>query len=244
MLAYASLVVICQTSLLALNTREMQVAYIDHSNFVGAPAEYISDNLFIQPIGRAESAFSAIIDSLTVGIQIWRLWVIYSATRYAFAIIILPTLLFLCFVVIATQLAITVIVTVLVVARLLRIRRVHINLMGTSDISKQYMSIVAMLVESYALESVWTLAALIALFQNTSAFTFFANCSNVVDVIAYLLVIYRVSTGRGWNRETERQMIRRSTYSTTAETVTPAPQALPATSSIVPNSVPLAHSAV
>ncbi|KAF9444769.1 hypothetical protein P691DRAFT_635524, partial [Macrolepiota fuliginosa MF-IS2] len=78
---------------------------------------------------------------------------------------------------------------------------------GASETSKQYMGIVAMLIESYALESAWTLTILILGFLgNTPAGTFFVDCDIAIEIIAYLLVIYRVSSGRGWNRQTGRQI--------------------------------------
>ncbi|KAF9446269.1 hypothetical protein P691DRAFT_648185, partial [Macrolepiota fuliginosa MF-IS2] len=162
MFAYASVVMICGIVFLALNTWMVQLSYIDHNTFPGAAEEYEVAYLFTRPGGITEGTFNIIIDVLTLGIQIWRLWVIYSTTRYAIAVIILPILLFLCYT-------------------------------GASEASKQYMGIVAMLIESYALESIWTIAALISeLLGNGPAGTFFASCDPAIEIIAYLLVIYRV----------------------------------------------------
>ncbi|KAF9443878.1 hypothetical protein P691DRAFT_632109, partial [Macrolepiota fuliginosa MF-IS2] len=98
-------------------------------------------------------------------------------------------------------------VTALIIGRLLLVHRRHINIMGTSETTKQYMGIVAMLIESYALESAWTFAILISGFLGNRAIAdFFVQCDAAIEIIAYLLVIYRVSSGRGWNRKTEQQM--------------------------------------
>ncbi|KAF9443154.1 hypothetical protein P691DRAFT_764551 [Macrolepiota fuliginosa MF-IS2] len=222
---YTSVVMICGIIFLALATRGAQLSYIDHNTFVGEPIEYQVTYLFSLPAGIAEDIFSTMIDILTLGIQIWRLWVIYSTTHYALAVIIFPLLLFLCFIAmdivsmvpwiqgqfilttsVVSQLAIEIFVTVLVIARLLA-HHVNYNFTGASEMSKQYMSIAAMLIESYALESAWTLAIIVSDFLgNVPAYTFFGDCDGAIEVIAYLLVIYRVSTGRGWNKRTEQQI--------------------------------------
>ncbi|KAF9443741.1 hypothetical protein P691DRAFT_778695 [Macrolepiota fuliginosa MF-IS2] len=274
MFAYASMVMICGIIFLALTTWVVQLAYIDHNTSLGAAMEYEGTFLFSQPGGIAVKSFNITIDALTLGIQIWRLWVIYGATRYAIAVIILPLLLFLCYIALGvmtivlgldgtqvellatqvtgtvSQLAIEIIVTVLIIGRLLVVRRRHINMMGVSENSKQYMGIVAMLIESYALESAWTLAALISQFlDNESAAVFLGNCDPPIEIIAYLLVIYRVSSGRGWNRQTERQIsglqfqVDRTTHSTTFEATMQNSQAPPG-ANIITSSLPQADSVV
>jgi len=96
----------------------------------------------------------------------------------------------------------TIIVTGLVVARILLVRRRHTKILGTSDTSRNYMNIVAMLVESYALDSLWDIAFIIS-YGLHSRFSFlFAGVSHTIKVIAYFLVVYRVASGRGWTRDT------------------------------------------
>ncbi|KAF9440544.1 hypothetical protein P691DRAFT_687357 [Macrolepiota fuliginosa MF-IS2] len=250
MFAYASVVMTCGIVYLALNTWLVQLAYIDHNTFPGAAPEYEEAYLLTQPGGIAAEAFGLIID-------IWRLWVIYVATQYAVAVIILPLLLFLCYIgksvtliafglnvtqeevfainvtTAVSQLVIEILVTTLIIGRILVVRRRHINTMGASETGKQYMGVVAMLIESYALESAWTLAILISdLLGNKPVAIFFVNCDIAIEIIAYLLVIYRVFLGRGWNRQTEQQIsslqfqVGGTTDSTTSETTTQTSQAL------------------
>ncbi|KAF9441338.1 hypothetical protein P691DRAFT_641561, partial [Macrolepiota fuliginosa MF-IS2] len=99
-------------------------------------------------------------------------------------------------------------VTSLVIACLLFICRHHIKLMGATDISEQYMGIVTMLVESYALESVWPLASLALLITGSTGLLLFSNCNVAIEIITYLLVIYRVSTGRAWSKKAGQQISR------------------------------------
>ncbi|KAF9442512.1 hypothetical protein P691DRAFT_810496 [Macrolepiota fuliginosa MF-IS2] len=229
-LAYASVVMICGILFLAATTWVTQQAYVYHNDFPGGPIEYETLYLHAQPVGIVGIVFSVALDILTVAIQIWRLWVIWSATYYAVIVIVLPVFLFLGFIavdimaaiphafpversmpifdtVLILQLAITVLVTVLIIVRLMLVRRRHIKLMGASDASREYMGIVAMLVESYALESAWCIAGMVSYFaRNGSVSTFFLDCVVVIKVIAYMLVICRVSSGRGWKKQTERHI--------------------------------------
>ncbi|KAF9446276.1 hypothetical protein P691DRAFT_214834 [Macrolepiota fuliginosa MF-IS2] len=255
MFVYTSVMLFSGIAVLALSTQEIQLSYIKHNTFLGEPVTF--DQFYVprQPDGIANNVFGIIVDFLTAGIQIWRLWIIYNATRHATTIIVLPVLLFLCLVVMdivctlplsnsdvpavairlamTSQLVITVFVTISVISRLLYIRRRHIKLMGATDISKQYVSIVAMLIESYVLESVWILMLLLSYFlDNIAMFTLLINC-DAIEVIAYLLVIYRVSTGGGWSKQTEGQISslyfreERDTHTVGLEVATQTSQALP-----------------
>ncbi|KAF9443737.1 hypothetical protein P691DRAFT_787564 [Macrolepiota fuliginosa MF-IS2] len=191
--------------------------YIDHNAIPRAAREYEDTYMFTQPGGITLQTFNIIIDILTLGIQIWHLWIIYGATQYAIAVIIVPLLLFLCFVD-ATSIQWVGLLWYLV-------SHTADRNTGVLETSKQYMGIVAMLTESYALESAWMLAALIAEFLDNgqAAGVFFADCNVAIEIVAYLLVIYRVSSGRGWNRQTERQISTlqfqagRNTHSATSE---------------------------
>lgn len=95
---------------------------------------------------------------------------------------------------------------------------------GTLAPSGPYLSLVAILVESFALESVWGITAIILYgFNNPSYILFMANDSTIkvrvsvaslrpftnlqhVQVISYLLVVYRIATGRGWTNRSQRDL--------------------------------------
>ncbi|KAF9447028.1 hypothetical protein P691DRAFT_672312 [Macrolepiota fuliginosa MF-IS2] len=238
--AYTSVVIACDTILLATTAWLTQQAFIGHADFPGGPSEFENQNLYSEPTGVAHMTFSVIIDVLTLGIQLWRLWVVWASSRWAVFVMIPCVLVSLAFVaklsvvdlisnlllpflpdlypperrstvfaaVLVLQLVITVLITLLIIVRLMLIRRRHINLMGEeSDVSKQYTSIAAMLIESYALESAWSLAGMVAYFLKSQAISaLFLDCEVHIKVVAYLLVLYRVSSGRGWNRRAERQI--------------------------------------
>lgn len=90
----------------------------------------------------------------------------------------------------------------------------------------QYLSIATMLIESYALSTAWNIGFLIAhVLENGPAHNFFNNTVAQVEVslryesplcvlirnygskvLSYFLVLYRVYSGRAWDRQTQNQL--------------------------------------
>ncbi|EKM75595.1 hypothetical protein AGABI1DRAFT_132132 [Agaricus bisporus var. burnettii JB137-S8] len=100
-----------------------------------------------------------------------------------------------------------IIMTVMIVARLMLIRQKHIKLMGKTDITAQYLGIVAMLIESYTLSTAWNIAFSIGyLLKNPFAQNFFSRSNVQIAVLSYFLVWYRVYSGRAWDRQTQTQL--------------------------------------
>ncbi|KAF9441312.1 hypothetical protein P691DRAFT_684291 [Macrolepiota fuliginosa MF-IS2] len=209
-----------------LNLWMPQLDHVDNIN-LSAPGRYRIKT----PLGLLGVA----IDVLTVGIHLCHVWVIWGATRYRILVTSLPTLfllpylgvntamilrgpikdlsdraLMVCyFVTFALGTTTRVLATLLVVLRLLLMRRRQIRLMvGVSEFGRQYTSISAMLVESCALESVWAFADLVSFkfLVNSTVSGIFSINESYVEIIAFLLVIYRVSAGRAWNSNTDRQL--------------------------------------
>ncbi|KAF7763667.1 hypothetical protein Agabi119p4_8204 [Agaricus bisporus var. burnettii] len=233
-LVHASLVVFWSTVFLALTTWSMQDVYLDHATYPGGPYEYEVGIFSQQPIAPLTSTSSLMLGILTLGIQVWRVWVIWSSARFRVFIIAFPVIFFVSFIVlgalsilgwairgvlpsedvtsaISTSVyglgaATTIVVTALATARLLLVRRYHIELMGKSEISNQYVNIVAILTESYALESLWSLVAMILNAIDNPVSVIFIQCENFIRVIAYFLVVHRVSTGRAWSGDTGHEL--------------------------------------
>ncbi|KAF7782966.1 hypothetical protein Agabi119p4_2342 [Agaricus bisporus var. burnettii] len=64
-----------------------------------------------------------------------------------------------------------------------------------------------MLIESYALSTAWNIGYLIAyILKNPPAHNFFENSLAQVEILSYFLVLYRVFSGRAWNRQTQNQL--------------------------------------
>ncbi|KAF9442509.1 hypothetical protein P691DRAFT_681370, partial [Macrolepiota fuliginosa MF-IS2] len=149
-------------------------------------------------------------------------------------------------------------VTLLVIARVLFIRRRHVQLMGwlplnsiivrstvlttAQELQIPVNNIWALWPYSYALESAWSLAALVSFMENyTAVEAFFYDCSVPIEMIAYLLIIYQVSSGRAWNKQTGQQLTRslqfnhdggHTTQTTELETAVSASQAYTSASTV------------
>ncbi|KAF9442830.1 hypothetical protein P691DRAFT_680737 [Macrolepiota fuliginosa MF-IS2] len=222
----ASIVISIGLVLTMLNLRVPQLDHVDNIN-LSAPVRYRTRTSLC--------LLGVAIDALTVGIHLWRVWVIWGATRYQILVTLLPTLFLLPYLGVNTTMILTgvirdrsdgalmvcyivtftlgtttrVLATLLVVLRLLLMRQRQIRLMvGVSEFGRQYTSISAMLVESCALGSVWALVDLVFfkfLAEGLVNGIFFIN-ESYIEIIAFLLVIYRVSAGRAWNSNTDRQL--------------------------------------
>ncbi|KAF9441342.1 hypothetical protein P691DRAFT_684202, partial [Macrolepiota fuliginosa MF-IS2] len=198
-----------------------QIIQLAYINHNTSPGESFANELllFDQPV--------APLISLCVFKQLWCLWVIYHATQYAIIIIVLPVLLYLGF-----------------------IGNCSANYnSGATDISKQYMGIVTMLIESYALESAWNLTGLVMTIYHWVMILMMMP----IQMIAYLLVIYQVSTGRAWSKKTGQQITGslefnhgtgHTTQTTGLETATQASQTHTDAGTVASNPLPLAQSAV
>lgn len=113
MMAYSSIIMLCGLYYLVSNAWVTQDAYIKHANFPGGPWVYESATYIRQPVITVGLVCVSIIDISTAAIQvqffpisfvilaylnhlaqIWRLWVIWSGTRYGRLVVVLPLLCF------------------------------------------------------------------------------------------------------------------------------------------------------
>lgn len=108
MLAYSCVIMICGLYNLVANAWIVQDAYIKHGEFPGGPYQYEGTTMH-SPVVITMFTCQMAIDTLTAAIQvhyiffpiyctdwllikIWRVWVIWSATRYANFVIVVPSL--------------------------------------------------------------------------------------------------------------------------------------------------------
>ncbi|KAF8987611.1 hypothetical protein BDQ17DRAFT_1289183 [Cyathus striatus] len=78
--------------------------------------------------------------------------------------------------------------------------------MGHTDQASQYLGVVAMLVESSALYTIWAIIFLgLYIVNHPVQYIFLASLAEV-QVLAPLLIIFRVSRGRAWGTSTERTL--------------------------------------
>ncbi|EKM74743.1 hypothetical protein AGABI1DRAFT_132932 [Agaricus bisporus var. burnettii JB137-S8] len=95
----------------------------------------------------------------------------------------------------------TILPTILIVGFLAFKSRRHRKMIGVSLLSTPYMNVVAMLTESYAVESTWVILLLIFFNLPHPMLVFFGNTQQYVEIIAYLLVQYRVASGRAYGSQ-------------------------------------------
>ena len=99
------------------------------------------------------------------------------------------------------SLSLNVLVTIAIVLRLLLYRHRIANVLGTSH-GSQYTSIAAMIVESAAIFSAFSICFLIPFALNSSISSIFLQALGQVQISATLLIIYRVASGKGWSSRT------------------------------------------
>ncbi|KAJ3568914.1 hypothetical protein NP233_g5393 [Leucocoprinus birnbaumii] len=224
-LSFMSLIMTCGLLNLVADTRGIQVSWVDHPTAApGSSLIYEANVYFHSAIAGMGYVVAMLIELLTNGTQLGAPWVHRLALVLIFGWIVLVTDLDLVIEIMAISdeighqifigsqgLVITtiqqgltmlagVVVTSLIGARIALVRRKHIQIMGKSEVSNQYFSIISMLVESFALEFIWMTINIATYFSDD------IQSRSVDEIIAYLLVVYRVSTGRAWEKDTEAQL--------------------------------------
>ncbi|KAF5356749.1 hypothetical protein D9756_006688 [Leucocoprinus leucothites] len=246
-LVYTTFAMACATVFLGLTHYFIQMSYVFHRNdFADGPLIYEAYKLGSQPPYVTSLVFWAMLDWLTLGIQIWRLGVLWRNSRYFPYVMVPPTGLLIACVGVHLATAVdqthtldlvnlnysyflgvaffaippvtTILVTALMTLRLSLIRRRHILIMGETDVSKQYTGVISMLIESYALDATWSTATLLTYaFPQSLVSNIFLQSSVNVKIIALFLLVYRVAKGRAWEAHTEGQLTNSHTFRTTTE---------------------------
>ncbi|XP_006464008.1 hypothetical protein AGABI2DRAFT_120814 [Agaricus bisporus var. bisporus H97] len=186
-----SVMIICATMDVVLINRYMQLVYIEYSHLPGGPLG-VQAQLHTVKTAMIDLIIALIEEIVATGVLVWRVWVVWSGTRYFLPITTLSVALYLAYTVSYTlnivvaftnfipnfattpQLsrivvvmtlglssASTIFMTSVVILRLMLVRWQHIKVIGKTEASAHYLSIVAMLVESYALLTIWTIMNLI-----------------------------------------------------------------------------------
>ncbi|XP_006455509.1 hypothetical protein AGABI2DRAFT_121427 [Agaricus bisporus var. bisporus H97] len=228
MLGYTSIIMLCGLCTLVSNAWVTQDAYIKHGDYPGGPYGYIPSTFHTQAIIAVVFTCQLAIDILTSAIQIWRVWVIWNATRYAKLVVVLPLLCLLTYAALVlrtivlnatlpitgvslldtkTQLAelpiqaaTTILCTVLISVYLTYEHWRQRKLIGEAYAgSAGYMKVLAILIESYTLESLWILVQ--APLYSHPVGLFWGEGRQYIEIIAYLLVQYRVVSGTAYESQ-------------------------------------------
>ncbi|KAG1751356.1 uncharacterized protein EDB91DRAFT_1104975 [Suillus paluster] len=200
-----------------------QLAFIQDRNYTGGPNAFEND-MFALPVDNLGNVSGLITMILSDGLVVWRCIVIYRGCRVPLWILMLfPGLVFLASVVTTTSpyfstninytvpylsisLALNIIVTIAIVLRLLTYRYRISSVLGSSY-GTQYTSIAAMVVESAALYSTFSVAFLTLFLLNNPISETFIESLTQVQIIAMLLIVFRVAQGKGWSQDTASKVM-------------------------------------
>ncbi|KZV92734.1 hypothetical protein EXIGLDRAFT_577114, partial [Exidia glandulosa HHB12029] len=224
-LLYVFALFICGTLNLAFGIKWNQMIWIDDRNFPGGPNAFVSI-MFSDPINVTSNAAYLTGNILADAFVLWRCFIIWNSN---ILIILFPVLMFLgtfvcgIFVMVQTSqpganlwtrvtvnflipyfslsIALNIIVTLMIVGYLFSHRRSIEASIGKQH-AKQYTSVIAMVTESAALYSVFSIIFIIAYGRNDPAQNLFLPALGQVQCIAPLLILLRVAYGRAYTEAT------------------------------------------
>ncbi|KAF9810353.1 hypothetical protein IEO21_06973 [Rhodonia placenta] len=204
-----------------------QLAFIEQRNFPGGPSAYENDMFWI-PVDELGVAVWVIGNWLMDLLLVWRCIVIFSALPGVpiWAVVVLPSILFCAsfstglgvlflvktshsspygspkFTIIyfATTLALNVMVTVFIAARLLYYQRRARTVFGGMHMS-HYSNLASILVESAALYSIFSILFVMTLALHHPLSDFIAQCMAPVQTVASLLIIFQAKSVPKQNNE-------------------------------------------
>ncbi|KAG2022582.1 hypothetical protein CC2G_000319 [Coprinopsis cinerea AmutBmut pab1-1] len=235
LLAYMVVLMIIETIYVAVQARTVQDMYIDNRNYPGGPWEYFlaTQNKAINVMFYATLFLVTLLSDMLV---LWRCWVIWGASgsrRLAYAAVALPFLMFLASFVMGTlwtlqssqpglslysalpraygmsyffiSLGVNIVVTVLIVFRLLMYRRTILKHLPEEH-TKRYSGLVAIVVESAAVYSVFAVLFIITYSVDNPINQICLSLASSSQQIAGYWIIYRTAQGRAWTKHTLAQV--------------------------------------
>ncbi|KAG8220623.1 hypothetical protein J3R82DRAFT_2881 [Butyriboletus roseoflavus] len=209
-----------------------QMAFIDDRNYPGGPSAY-ENNMFSIPIDDTGNAAFVLSNWLSDALVVWRFKVIYQECRFPIWIVVFfPCLMLAGSVVMgimfliqvsttnpyvtgginftlpffSLSLALNIILTIAIVLRLLTMRHRIVSVLG-SKYGTQYTSITAMTIESASLYSAVSIAFLALFAIGNAVSQVFLQSLSQIQTIATLLIVFRISQGKGWTTETATRVM-------------------------------------
>ncbi|KAH7908983.1 hypothetical protein BJ138DRAFT_1011730 [Hygrophoropsis aurantiaca] len=231
-LCYVSFIFLMGSISFAGNNQFVQMAFIDNRNYPGGPSGYIVDE-FSVPINIASDVALVMANWCADLLLIWRCTVIFRDCRNVLRLsaTVIPSLMFAASFAMGTMwlvqtsspstsfikvqkginytapyfgisLAINIVVTSLIVVRLLLIRHRLTSVLGGNH-GSHYTSIAALIVESASLYTASSLLFLIPFALKSPVANLFIQIMGEIQIIAPLLIIYRVLEGKAWSEHTD-----------------------------------------
>jgi hypothetical protein len=228
LLVYITTTFILSTLFMAALADFTQLAFIQYRDYPGGPNAF-ENNMFGIPVDNLGNVCGFLTMFLSDGLVVWRCMVIYRGCMVPMWIIMLfPGLMFAASTVmgimfllqvtsnspyfsstninytvpyLSLSLALNIIITLVIVLRLLTYRHRISKVLG-SNYGTQYTSIAAMIVESAALYSAFSVVFLTLFLLNNPISATFLQSFTQVQIIAMLLIVFRVAQGKGWSQDT------------------------------------------
>ncbi|KZV66050.1 hypothetical protein PENSPDRAFT_585881 [Peniophora sp. CONT] len=241
-LVYTTVVFFVETIFVGVQTRTVQLVYIDNRNYPGGPWTYFlsSQSLAVDVMFYA-TLF--VITFMSDALVLWRCWVIWKAPGdgwVAYLVISVPFLMLIASFVMGTlwtlqssqpglsfysalpqaygvsyyaiSLSINVILTILIVGRLLQYRASIMASLPAAH-AKHYLSLATVLVESAALYSVFAVCFLVTYAVDNAINQIFLGLAQAAQQISAYLIIYRLADGKAWKTTTlTREMLSRIVF--------------------------------
>ncbi|KAF9234665.1 hypothetical protein BU15DRAFT_65517 [Melanogaster broomeanus] len=215
------------TLFIGSNSKFTQLAFIENRDFPGGPSQY-EQEMFSISVDEISNVAFVLSNWLADSLLVWRCAIIYRDTgSLPWIVVAITCLMQLTSYVLGTfflvqisspasspyfnsstrvnwtlpyfflSLAINIVVTIVIVVRLLIYRRRMIQLLGPGHESDTT-TVVAVLIESAAVHSTFSLLFLIPFAIDSPVSNAFLQVVGETQLIAPLLIIYREAQGKGW----------------------------------------------
>ncbi|KAG6820664.1 hypothetical protein H0H93_013515 [Arthromyces matolae] len=196
LLVYITTLLLVETVFEIAQAHTVQMIYVDNRNYPGGPWAYFlaTQNL---PINVVFIASLFTLTFLADMLVLWRCWVIWRAFGS-----VLPVAYGTSYY--AISLGVNIVLTLLITTRLLLYRRTMMQTMPGTD-ATEYVSLLAIIIESASLYSVFALIFLVTYAINAPVNSVFLTVASFCQQIANYLIIYRVAQGRAWHHNTVAQ---------------------------------------
>ncbi|KAF8809157.1 hypothetical protein BYT27DRAFT_7094948 [Phlegmacium glaucopus] len=236
-IVYVTLMFILGTLFIAAIARVTQLGYIDYRLFPGGPAAF-QEQMFFIPVNQIATVSYVVGNWLADGMVIYRYMIIYkSSCQLPFCVVMtIPVLAYMASVSLSIvwfiqvsspgsspwsssstinftvpyfwmSLSFNISMTIAICARLFYFRCRISRILG-SNYGMEYTSVAAIIVESSFLCSVFTLLFLIPFALNHPIQNVFIQLIGEVQIIAPLLITYRVANGAAWVSRTSADIFR------------------------------------
>ncbi|ESK90420.1 hypothetical protein Moror_13668 [Moniliophthora roreri MCA 2997] len=230
LILYVVMMVICMTFSIMANALLGQNMWVEHRDHEGGPYGYYAATA-ASWTNVAGTAFAMFGNFMGDALLLYRCYIIWNSNIY---FVILPFLMFLGstalsivsliqsalpgsswfgqssvdFAVpwIALTCSLNIIITILITVRLLIARRQINKVLKSKELSQVYTGVIAILVESALPFSVLGIILAALLGAGNTVYTLFTNLWGSYVGLAPLLIIHRVASGKGWSKETAREI--------------------------------------